>query len=218
MMLEMIATGAAPSVIGKLIFIFARTIDPHVQVKSLPHLRYIQHLRQVLHVLGEALGVLQLSSTLRWEELLTDATSIRRLPIQAILLTYRDQLGDKKRIVALGGGGAVLEHGETTPAVLETIRSTILNSAEHLEGLKQVAYELYPDYDHKIKDKMDMTMSKLLAGTVVTDSCNGALSLSEELKKYVVNDARENESIFFYIVYSNYHDLISIPLFFTIAG
>ena len=218
MMLEMIATGAAPSVIGKLIFIFARTINPDVEVNSLPHLRYIQHLRQVLHVLGEALGALQLSSTLRWDELLTDASSIRRLPIQAILLTYRDQLRDRKRIVALGGGGAVLENGESTPAVLETIRSTILNSGEHLEGLKQVAEELYPEYDHKIKDKMDMKMSKLLGGTVVTDSCNGAHSLSEEVKKSVVNDARESESSLLYFVYSNYHLLILIPLHFTIAG
>ena len=109
MMLEMIATGAAPSIIGKLMVIFARTVEPDTVIENIPQLRYIQHLRAVLHVVGEALGVLQLSNILNWDELFTDATSIRCLPIQAILITYRDELRDRKRTVFLGGGGVVLE-------------------------------------------------------------------------------------------------------------
>ena len=60
-MLEMIATGAAPSAIESLMIIFAHTIDPEINIESLPRLRYIQNLLVVLHTLGEAIGVIQLS-------------------------------------------------------------------------------------------------------------------------------------------------------------
>ena len=60
-MLEMIATGAAPSTIESLVIIFARTIDPDVKIELLPRLRYIQNIRVVLHTLGEAIGVIQMS-------------------------------------------------------------------------------------------------------------------------------------------------------------
>ena len=59
--LEMIATGAAPSEIESLVIIFARTIELDDKIESLPRLRYIQNLRVVLHTLGEAIGVIQLS-------------------------------------------------------------------------------------------------------------------------------------------------------------
>ena len=45
MRVEMIATGAAPSVFNQILFIFAQSVDPDVDVSKLPHLTYLQHLR-----------------------------------------------------------------------------------------------------------------------------------------------------------------------------
>ena len=77
MMLEMIDTGAAPSAIESLMIIFARTIDPNVKIELLLHLRYTQNLQVVLHTLGEAIGIIQLSEFDNWDQLFTDATSVQ---------------------------------------------------------------------------------------------------------------------------------------------
>ena len=78
-MLEMIATGAAPSTIESLMIIFTRAVNPEAEIESLPHLIYIQNLRVVLRTVGEAIGVLQLSEFDNWDQLFTDAISIQRL-------------------------------------------------------------------------------------------------------------------------------------------
>ena len=110
MMLEMIATGASPSEIESLVIIFAHTIDPDVNVESLPHLRYIQNLRVVLHTIGEAIGVIQLSEFDNWDQLFTDATSVQRLGIQGLIITAYDCSDGTTNKCALGGGGIVLEN------------------------------------------------------------------------------------------------------------
>ena len=48
MMLEMISTGAAPSTIESLMIIFARTVDPDVEIEELPNGRYICNLAEDL--------------------------------------------------------------------------------------------------------------------------------------------------------------------------
>ena len=90
MMLEMIATGAAPSTIASLVLIFAKTVEPDAEIEALPHLTYVQNLRTVLHTMGEALGVLQLSQFKNWEQLFTNATGIQRLPFQYLIITMTD--------------------------------------------------------------------------------------------------------------------------------
>ena len=99
----------------------------------------------VLHTLGEAIGVIQLSEFDNWDQLFTDSTSVQRLGIQGLIITAYDCRDGTTNKCVLGGGGIVLENGETAEAVCDSIKSTILNSGQHLNGISKVVKDLYPD-------------------------------------------------------------------------
>ena len=161
-------------------------MNPEAEIKSLPHLTYIQNLLGVPYTVGETIGVLQLSEFDNWDQLFTDATSIQRLSIQGLIIACSDERGGTKSKVVLGGAGVVLEKGESAEAVKDCIKSTILNSARHLEGLAKVAAEEYPDYEHNFKPRSTITLSKFLGGHVTTDSCAAAQKLSPDWLKILL--------------------------------
>ena len=68
----------------------------------------------------------------------------------------------------LGGRGIFLETGETAEAVRDSIKSTILNIGQHLNGISKVAKDLYPDYKLKLKPRSSMTLAKLIICHIVT--------------------------------------------------
>ncbi len=136
------------------------------------------------------MGTMQLSQFDNWDQLFTDATTIQKLPIQGLIITMKEQETGTTKTSILGGGGIVLENGESENTVLEAIKSTILGSANHLEGLKKVAKELHPQYTHNLRDKTSITYAKLLRGSVATDSCSSAQSLNDSLCKDISEAAR----------------------------
>eukprot|EP00957_Ditylum_brightwellii_P201208 15324566-Ditylum_brightwellii.AAC.1 len=131
----MIGTGAAPSTIINIIAIFAQTIAPDAAMEELPKLRYVQHLQTVLYVLGKTMGVIQLLEFDNWDQLFTDTSSIQHLPIQTLINSMTNHDGEIKRSL-LGGRGIVLEKGESVVAMCDGIKSTLLNGANNLDGLK----------------------------------------------------------------------------------
>ena len=170
--------------------IFARTVNPEAEIESLPHLTYIQNLRVVLHTVGEAIGVLQLSEFDNWDQLFTDATSIQRLSIQGLIIACSNERGGTKSKAVLGGAGVIIEKGESADAVKDCIKSTILNSARHLDGLAKIAEEVYPDYKHDFKPRSAITLAKFLGGHVTTDSCAPAQKTNSGLVEDFVEAAR----------------------------
>ena len=99
------------------------------------------------------------------------------------------QDGSTKKAV-LGGGGIVLENRESAEAVHNSIKSTILNSSKHLDGITEVAEALYPEYKLKLKSRASMTLVKLLGGHVVTDSCTSAQATNYGLVDDIIDAAR----------------------------
>lgn len=81
---------------------------------------------------------------------------------------------------------------ESLLLLCDGIKSLILNSGKHLEGLKRVVNELHPGYDHKLGDTSSKTMAKLICGRIMTDSCTSAQNLNALPGKAVMAAAKEN--------------------------
>ena len=115
------------------------------------------------------------------------------MSIQGLIIACSDERGGAKSKAVLGGAGVVLEKGESAEEVKDCIKSTILNSARHLEGHDKVAAEEYPDYEHNFKPRSAITLSKFLGGHVTTDSCAAAQKTNSRLvEDYFVEAARSD--------------------------
>ena len=88
------------------------------------------------------------------------------MSIQGLIIACSDERGGAKSKAVLGGAGVVLEKGESAEEVKDCIKSTILNSARHLEGHDKVAAEEYPDYEHNVKPRSAITLAKFLGDHV----------------------------------------------------
>ena len=92
----------------------------------------------------------------------------------------------------LGVGGIVLDNEETAEAVRDSIKSTILNSGQHLDVISKVAKDLYLEYKLEMKPRSSITLAKLISGHIVTDSCTTAQITNYVLVDDVIDTARED--------------------------
>ena len=92
--------------------------------------------QSILLTVTKTLATMRLALSETWWQLFTDDTSIRQTPLQDIYFSLKDS--DVFRPVVLMSA-TLLENGETSVAVCDTILLTIQDSGELLKGSKKVA-------------------------------------------------------------------------------
>ena len=90
LIVEALVTGASPVAIQKLLVAFSQTLAPNQTIKHSFSPTYINKCRTTMKVMAEVCAVIQLAQANGWGQLFTNATSIRKVPLQDVIFSLKD--------------------------------------------------------------------------------------------------------------------------------
>ena len=217
---ELLACGAAPSAIGKILKATYRVFYDEVP-EDIPSINYIRRGRSVLAVFNETMSAMKLAIAESWDQLCTDATTRRQIPFTALIIGLLGDDSLEQVIVS----SCILTDDETADAQAEGIikkvrlcgsvrlaflsicfsNLTIFCTIIQLESLKirlirlaEVLETLHPGLSDKlVPSPMGIDLNKLKKGGVITtDTCNTAQKVRRVLVQTIKDVTGEDGDIF----------------------
>ena len=90
LILESLVNGTPPSAIPSNITSHISIINPEIEIKEVPSVRYVRKCRTILRIVGETLASYRLAKAKDWDQMFTDGTGRRQTAIQNLIFRIKE--------------------------------------------------------------------------------------------------------------------------------